>query len=71
MSCILYKFENGKPVQERVKATDVAYLLVNGYSSTPEQLVKTKEASTDELPKAKPVRARVSRAPIKTPTKSD
>ncbi len=47
MSCILYKFENGKMVEERVKAIDVAYLLDNGYSSSPEQLYKRQEVDTN------------------------
>lgn len=47
MSCILYKFENGNAVPERVKAIDVGYLLNNGYSSTPEQLLKRKEVDTN------------------------
>ena len=51
MSCILYKFENGKPVQESVKAIDVAYLLENGYSSTPEQLLKRAEVDTNNTGK--------------------
>ena len=47
MSCILYKLKNGNPVQERVKAVDVAYLLNNGYAPTPEQLLKREEVDTN------------------------
>lgn len=43
MSCILYKLIDGKPTKETVKAADVAYLLDNGYSATPDKLVKRKK----------------------------
>ena len=43
MSCILYKLIDGKPTKETVKAADVAYLLGNGYSATPDKLVKRKK----------------------------
>ena len=45
MSCILYKFEDGKPIKEMVKAIDVAYLLNNGYSATPDKPVKRKKTT--------------------------
>lgn len=47
MSCILYKLVDGKPVKEMVRAIDVSYLLSNGYSSTPEQLLRRQEADTN------------------------
>jgi len=48
MSSILYKLEDGKPVEEKVNSVDVAYLLTVGYASTPEKLTKKKRK-----PKAK------------------
>lgn len=43
MSCILYKLVDGKPVKEMVEAVDVAHLLDNGYSSTPDKPVKRRK----------------------------
>lgn len=45
MSCILYKLVDGKPVKEMVEAVDVAHLLDNGYSSTPDKPVKRKKTT--------------------------
>ena len=42
MSCILYRFEDGKAIEERVKAIEVAYLLEHGYSASPKLPVKRK-----------------------------
>ena len=72
MSCILYKFVDGNPVQERVKAIDVANLLENGYSSTPEQLLKHKEVDTNGTGKLSDaeIKAAAEKAGIKTGRKS-
>lgn len=72
MSCILYKFENGKPVEERVKAIDVAHLLENGYSSTLEQIAKRKEVDTNDSGKLSDaeIKAAAEEAGIKIGRKS-
>lgn len=66
MSCILYKLENGKPVLEKVKAIDVAHLLENGYSATPEQLLKRKSSDAKIKSAALSAGIKVGKKPIKT-----
>ena len=51
MSAILYKLVDGKVVQEKANALDVPYLLDNGYSACPKQLLKRKEVDTNETGK--------------------
>jgi len=72
MSCILYKFVDGEAVKEMVKAVDVAHLLNNGYSATPEQLVKRKEVDTNNTGKISDaeVKAAAVKAGIKVGRKS-
>ncbi|HHZ69595.1 MAG TPA: hypothetical protein EYN54_04780 [Methylococcaceae bacterium] len=72
MSCILYKLVDDKPVKESVKAIDVAHLLENGYSSTPEQLIKRKEVDTNNSGKLSDaeIKAAAAEAGIKVGKKS-
>lgn len=43
MSCILYKKVDGKVIEEKVAAIDVAHLLKNGYADSPDSFIEKKK----------------------------
>lgn len=51
MSAILYTLIDGKVVEQRANAVDVAHMLENGYCACPKQLLKRKEADANKTGK--------------------
>lgn len=72
MSTVLYKLVSGKPESELVDALEVDRLLKAGYTTSPEQLIKIKEADTNKTGKLSnsEVKAAAKKAGISTKNKS-